>query len=246
MRVTLLGTSAGIPIAGRAQSGILIEYSDLKFLLDCGMGIPLRLAESGVSSEEIDIICITHGHLDHIQDLPSLTKASWLKTGRAAFKIILPKGLKKRLKAIWKMLDEYDRLQVQFNEIGPGEKFRNEDGVMIRAFRTQHTDMSLGYSITKDDKKIVYSGDGAPSSNLKKYAEGSDILIHELSEEEESEYHTDPEGLIKEIKDLEIEKLVLTHFYPGIEKKIEKIAQRIEKETKIATVAGKDLKSFDI
>lgn len=242
MKVTLLGTSGGIPIPGRAQSGILIESSNKKILLDCGVGIPLRLAEANVPAEEIDIVCLTHGHLDHIQDLPSLTKASWLRTGEANYQIITPPKLIKKLSNFWKILDERERAELKFEKLESEQSYRDE--IEIKTFKTKHTPISQGYEIYNKEKKIVYTGDTAPCKKVKEKAYDADVLIHELSYIEEKDSHSDPEGLISELMGLEIGKLVITHFYPSVAKKAKKVAMKIKEKTDIPTSAGEDLQNF--
>ncbi len=242
MKVTLLGTSGGIPIPGRAQSGLLVETSDKKILLDCGMGVPLRLAEADVKAEEIDMICITHGHLDHIQDLPSLTKASWLRSNEADYQIIIPPKLRKKLINFWKTLDEYERSELKFEILKPEENYKN--GIDIKSFKTKHTEISQGYEIYDEGKKVVYTGDTAPCEKVKEKAEGADILIHEVSHLEKKDIHSNPEDLISELAGLEIGKLVLTHFYPPTAERAREISTEIQEETGIPTTDGEDLQNF--
>jgi len=242
MKVTLLGTSGGIPIPGRAQSGLLVETSDKKILLDCGMGVPLRLAEADVKAEEIDMICITHGHLDHIQDLPSLTKASWLRSNEADYQIIIPPKLRKKLINFWKTLDEYERSELKFEILKPEENYKN--GIDIKSFKTKHTEISQGYEIYDEGKKVVYTGDTAPCEKVKEKAEGADILIHEVSHLEKKDIHSNPEDLISELAGLEIGKLVLTHFYPPTAERAREISTEIQEETGIQTTDGEDLQNF--
>ncbi len=244
MEVTLLGTSGGIPIPGRAQSGILVETSDKKILLDCGMGIPLRLSEVGVKPEDIDIICLTHGHLDHIQDLPSLTKASWLSSKEAEYKIITPPHLKKKLIDFWKVLDEYERTELKFETLRPENNYKNE--IDLDAFKTDHTDISQGYEILEEGKKLVYTGDTGPCEKVREKIESADILIHELSHMEKTDHHTHPEGLISELNGVDVGESVITHFYPTVEEKAGELAADIEKKTGIPTTVGEDLMQFSI
>lgn len=242
MEITLLGTSGGIPIPGRAQSGILVESTDKNILLDCGMGVPLRLSEAGVKAEDIDLICLTHGHLDHIQDLPSLTKASWLRSKEAKYKIILPSNLKEKLIDFWEVLEEYDRTELKFEVLESEQNYK--DNINIKPFKTRHTNISQGYEIVKEEKKLVYTGDTAPCEKVKEKAEGADILIHELSHIEKTDIHTGLRGLISNIKEVNVGELVLTHFYPSAAERTKELATMIEKKTGIPTTAGEDLQTF--
>ncbi len=239
MKITLLGTSGGIPIPYRAQSGVLVETSKGKILLDCGMGVPLRLCEAGVEAEEIDLICLTHEHLDHIQDLPSLTKASWLRTDEAKYKVITPPQLPEILKKFWKSVDEYERSELDFEVLKPGEKM--EETALIEAFKTDHTGISQGYKISIGGKKVVYTGDTEAVPQVREITEGADLLIHELSHLERTEGHTNPEEFISAFSDVGADRFVMTHFYPEVEEKLEEITTRIEKETGVATYPAEDL-----
>ncbi|MGM0404734.1 MAG: MBL fold metallo-hydrolase [Thermoplasmatota archaeon] len=242
-KVTILGTSGGIPIEGRAQSGILLESSDTKILFDCGMAVPLRLKEYGVNAEEIDYIFLTHGHLDHIQDLPSLTKASWLRTDEAKFTIVCPPDLVDELPDVWISVGEFERTDLDIQTLAPGEKSTFGDFI-IEAFDTPHLQESQGYKI--DDGDIIYTGDTAPNPNLKGILKDTKLLIHELSLPMETSLHTHPEGLIDILSENNVERLVLTHFYPQVLENIEKTRQKIEGDTGIKTIISRDLDKYII
>ncbi|MBS3817515.1 MAG: ribonuclease Z [Candidatus Thermoplasmatota archaeon] len=244
MKITLLGTSGGIPITGRAQSGILVETSENKILLDCGMGIPLRSAERGVMAEDIDIVCITHEHLDHIQDLPSLTKASWLRRDAANYKIITPPGLEEKLKKFWRSVDEYERSDLEFEALEPGEEL--EETASIEAFQTEHTEISQGYKLSIDGKSVVYTGDTEPSRIVTEVSKNVDLLIHELSFLERKEGHTNPQDFISKFSDVKVDRFIMTHFYPEIAERAEEITDKIEKDIGTPTLPADDLQTVYI
>lgn len=242
-KVTILGTSGGIPIEGRAQSGILLEGSETKILFDCGMAIPLRLKEAGVDAEEIDYIFLTHRHLDHIQDLPSLTKASWLRTDEANYTIVCPPDMVDWIPGIWKSVEEFERTDLTIEPIEPGEK-KEFGGVKIEAFSTPHIHGSHGYKI--HDGNIIYTSDTAPNERLKDIIDKTELLIHELSLPMKTNLHTHPDGLIDIVSELRIKKLALTHFYPQILEKIDEVKTMIEDATGIETIISRDLDEYYI
>jgi len=66
--------------SGRANSSYLIFVEGKpKILLDAGGGSYKNLAESGANIKDLDIILLTHLHLDHTGDLPSMIKTLYFQ-----------------------------------------------------------------------------------------------------------------------------------------------------------------------
>ncbi len=66
--------------SGRASSSYLIFIDGQpKVLMDAGGGTYKNLAESGVNIKDLDIILLTHLHLDHTGDLPSIIKTMYFQ-----------------------------------------------------------------------------------------------------------------------------------------------------------------------
>src|SRR5438552_17971393 len=80
MRLTALGTVRISLTPGRACAGYLLAAGNVRLLIDCGSGVAHRLAEHGLDWFGITHVAITHFHIDHHGDLPTLIFA-W-KYGR--------------------------------------------------------------------------------------------------------------------------------------------------------------------
>jgi ribonuclease BN (tRNA processing enzyme) len=76
LSVMVLGS--GGPLAttsGRASAGYLIFIDGQpKILMDCGGGTYLRLGQSGANIKDLDIILLSHLHIDHMGDLDAIVK----------------------------------------------------------------------------------------------------------------------------------------------------------------------------
>jgi ribonuclease BN (tRNA processing enzyme) len=62
----------------RASSGYLVwRDGHARVLIDMGPGSMLRFEQSGARIEDLQVILLTHLHVDHAADLPALVKASF-------------------------------------------------------------------------------------------------------------------------------------------------------------------------
>src|SRR6185312_6195548 len=96
VRFTALGTGTISLSAARSCAGYLLEAPELRLLIDCGSGITRRLAERGPDWQTITHVAITHFHIDHHGDLPSLIfawKYGFLPSRTAPVEIIGPVGI---------------------------------------------------------------------------------------------------------------------------------------------------------
>src|SRR3954469_15400413 len=79
-RLRALGTGTIAFSPARSCSGYFLECgseggeraADIRLLMDCGSGITRRLAEQQVEWQRITHIALTHFHIDHHADIPTL------------------------------------------------------------------------------------------------------------------------------------------------------------------------------
>jgi ribonuclease BN (tRNA processing enzyme) len=75
MEVVFLGTGGPRP-AGRATScNLILTQGKARLLVDAGSGAFTRLGELQINLSSLDIILLTHLHIDHTADVPSIVKA---------------------------------------------------------------------------------------------------------------------------------------------------------------------------
>jgi len=213
LEVTLLGTGVGIPHSGRAQAGLVVR-ADEPLLFDCGAGALLRLAEAGLSPLDVDLVLLTHLHLDHVSDLLPLAKARWLM-GNSSMEVFGPEGTAGWLKATRSLYPYLEDLDVSVTAVRPGDEFSSK-GMKIKAGEAVHSLPALGYRIESAEKAVVYSGDTEPEESMRALAAGADLLVHECSFPEPFVVtnHSTPRRLGLNFKGAGVKRVVLTHLYP--------------------------------
>jgi ribonuclease Z len=98
--VALLGCGGSMPIASRYLTSLLVSYSGKMLLIDCGEGTQVSLKLLKWGFKNIDIICFTHYHADHVVGFPGLLLTIANSGREEPLTIIGPPGLKEVVKGI--------------------------------------------------------------------------------------------------------------------------------------------------
>lgn len=79
LSVMVLGSGGPMATAnGRASAGYLVFIDgQAKILMDAGGGTYQRVAESGVDTKDLDIVLLSHLHIDHMGDLAPIVKTMY-------------------------------------------------------------------------------------------------------------------------------------------------------------------------
>jgi ribonuclease Z len=98
--VALLGCGGSMPIASRYLTSLLVSYSGKMLLIDCGEGTQVSLKLLKWGFKNIDIICFTHYHADHVVGFPGLLLTIANSGREEPLTIIGPPGLKEVVKGL--------------------------------------------------------------------------------------------------------------------------------------------------
>lgn len=224
MRLTVLGSGTSVPHPLRASSAHWLETAAGTILLDASAPVAHRMAEEKLEWAGLDVIWVSHFHLDHVGGLAPLlfgTKhAPQTRQRRKPLRIFGPRGLEKLLKA-FDEANDYGLMKQPFpleiKEVSPLEKFWILPGVEAQTFSTPHTAESLALKV-KDASgaTLVYTSDTGYTEALAAFAKGADLFLMECSfpTSKPVETHLELKDAMLLAKLSNAGRVVLSHLYP--------------------------------
>ncbi|MGD0695975.1 MAG: MBL fold metallo-hydrolase [Terriglobia bacterium] len=190
-KVTLLGTGSPDLLMNRFGPGTLIEAGNQKLVFDAGRGGALRIQQLGIPWNDVTTLFLTHLHSDHIVGLPDLFLTGWLLGRQVPLRVWGPAGTKAMMGHLIEAFQFDIRMRQQDDlrpaqgaiakDIAPGVVYENA-GVKVTAFEVDHGPVrpAFGYRIDYGGRSVVLSGDTRFSENLIRFAQGADVLVHEV------------------------------------------------------------------
>lgn len=201
-RIALQVLGSGGPEIGdkRASSGYIVWVNGKsRVLIDFGGGASLRFEEAGAKIADLDVILLTHLHIDHTADLPALLKSGFFTRRSRDLPIYGPDGnsfmpstkdfterLFENRHGAWEYMGDYldgtAAFQVKAHTIAPGKTVKTiykQGNIAVQAITVHHGPIpALAYRVTVGTKSITFSGDmNGDYHTLEKLAKGTDILV---------------------------------------------------------------------
>ena len=240
--LVVLGSGGGPRGLGRAGSSYVVVVGGTpRVLIDAGPGTFLRLGEMDLDLRALDIVLLTHLHVDHAGDLPGFILArAAAGAGPMTFRIAGPAGAgpyPDTTEFIARLFGEqgafayapsFTQSVLQFNvddlptNAAPQARLiMDEDGLRVSAISVDHRDVpAVAYRIDHAGRSLVVTGDLASrNDNIPTLAAGSDLLVYDTavmdppgSTEALYELHTTPKRIGEVAAQAAVKSLLLSHL----------------------------------
>lgn len=207
IKLTFLGTGAPRPSEQRSGPAILVEAGPHRFLIDSGSATREQMFRSGGWEliTGLDTIFVTHLHYDHTIAIPDIMLTGFMYGRRSPLTVYGPEGIEEMCRHFetafkWDMdmrgVAGVDMrgASIKARTVRPGIVLER-DGLKVTAFEVEHMPIdiktgkrldfygqTLGYRVDYGGRSVVFSGDtrSTPVSEILKYAQGVDVLVHEV------------------------------------------------------------------
>jgi ribonuclease BN (tRNA processing enzyme) len=181
LSLTILGGSGAWPNPGQAASGVLVQGSGARLLLDCGTGVLAALLE--LDPRPLDAVVLSHLHFDHTADLIPFAYARTLGPlgGWPAPRLLAPPGGRQGLRDLCAgagtapdhlegpfAVDEYDAREPVV--VG---------GLHLRFAEVRHPGGSRAIRVEAGGRSLCFSGDTGWTPALPTLARDVGVLLCE-------------------------------------------------------------------
>lgn len=256
LELVVLG-SGGPRSFGRASTSYLILVEGVpRVLVDAGPGAFQAVGKLGLNLERVDIVLLTHLHIDHSADLPAIfLDRSLTSDAPIHFRVFGPEGsglFPSTSQFVHLLFDhngayEYQKTFGQDERIdtvdlptvlhSPAREIVSDGELKVVAIATHHGDCpSVAYRINYKGESITFSGDMDRSAieNLQMLAQGTDLLVFHAavldppgSPEILYTLHTPPRQIGKAAQAAHAKQLLLSHIAPAIEEQQPSVARSV-------------------
>jgi len=202
LHVGLCGSGSPMPDPTREGPCVAVVAGRQLFVVDAGPGSTRRLQLMRLPPAQVSAVFLTHFHSDHIGDLGELMLQHWAAGAAASpLPIYGPTGVDQVVAGFEQAysLDRGYRIAhhgpkvmpppgwggqahpFAISRTGPNVLVLDEPDLQVIAFPVDHepVEPAVGYLFVYKGRRLVVSGDTAPSPRLEAIAHGADVLAHE-------------------------------------------------------------------
>src|SRR3990172_1937980 len=251
LRITLFGTSSGLPSVDRDNTSLGILDRRDAVLIDSSASPFRKLLQSGIDPQRVRGVILTHRHIDHCYGIPSLIHSLHLFGRRLPLKLWAAPEADLLIRAMMRMV-QGQRARFPFPlhlHLIPARRRHTLircKGFHVESCPVDHGPPTLPVRATSSfsGKRIVYSSDTAPCDSLARFARGADLLVMEanflrMPRGRKRQSHSTAREAGERRQRCGVKRLVLVHLRAG--DRAEEYCREARKTFQGPVAAGKDL-----
>ena len=181
--VKILGTASALPTTQRFPSAQVVDVRGRLFMIDCGEGAQIQLRKAKVSFLNIEHICLSHIHGDHIFGIFGLLSTMGLLARKAPLNIFAPASFSPILEFFKTQFGEGLLFDIHFIplEMNTPEVVYENRTTELRAFPLNHRVETFGFIIRekmpqRNVRKEAISQYGLSLTDIGTLKRGEDIV----------------------------------------------------------------------
>ncbi|WP_280771222.1 ribonuclease Z [Salipaludibacillus daqingensis] len=154
MKVTFLGTGAGIPAKLRNVSSLalhLMNKENTIWLFDCGEATQHQILHTPIKLRKMEKIFISHLHGDHIYGLPGLLGSRSFQGADTPLTIYGPKGIASFIETSLNVSGTYLKYPLHIIEITGDRLLFDNDHYVVTTSKLDHALPCFGFRIEQKD-----------------------------------------------------------------------------------------------
>jgi ribonuclease BN (tRNA processing enzyme) len=216
MKLRILGTGTATPSLERSSSSYLLETGWGQILIDIGPSVVRRLLECGCTTNDVDMIVLTHFHPDHTIDLATFLFASNYGdvTRQKPLRLLGGRGIDRFFRKYVRLYRWLAPVGYELSVTSLPSGTLSLESVVIRTTRAHHNPESIALRI-EEERSIVFTGDTAYSRHLMDLANQADVLVAECSfPERKVSGHLNLATLQRIVSQAKPRQVLLSHLYP--------------------------------
>ncbi len=220
MKLTITGSGDAFGSGGRLNTCFHVQSGETGFLIDCGASALISLKRSGLSTNDVDTIFISHLHGDHFAGLPFvLIDALFIAKRTRPLTLVGPAELEARFhiacEAMFPLITEHQReFDMTFIPLSARETTR-AGGVSVTPFEVRHYSGAPSYALrfALENKVLAFTGDTGWVDTVIEAGRDADLYIMECFQYDYPlEMHLDYLTIARNLDAIGAKQVLLTHM----------------------------------